>query len=50
VGNIFNKKRENSWFGKIPVAAENTKDKYLFAFYWAVTTMVSVGYGDLTPV
>jgi len=27
----------------------NSLDRYILAMYWATTTMVSVGYGDVTP-
>ena len=42
---------------KIPAYAENPLEahnlgfrEYIYAYYYSVTTMVSVGYGDISPV
>ncbi|KAL4465902.1 hypothetical protein ABPG74_004139 [Tetrahymena malaccensis] len=38
------------WFNKISISNPSTLIYYLYALYWSITTMISVGYGDVTPV
>ncbi|KAL4494053.1 hypothetical protein ABPG72_016009 [Tetrahymena utriculariae] len=35
---------------KISIDNPSTLIYYLYALYWSITTMISVGYGDVTPV
>ena len=35
--------------GKAAVEGAHLSAQYLYAVYWAVTTLTTVGYGDLTP-
>lgn len=39
----------NNWLAKIQKADEPWNIRYLYAMYWSITTMVTVGYGDIVP-
>ncbi|CAD8097297.1 unnamed protein product [Paramecium primaurelia] len=38
-----------TWLETYDVATQDIFTKYNYAFYWSVQTMITVGYGDLTP-
>ncbi|CAD8113554.1 unnamed protein product [Paramecium sonneborni] len=38
-----------TWLEAYDVSDQDIFSKYNYAFYWAVQTMITVGYGDLTP-
>lgn len=39
----------DGWVARHGFAGRSNSDKLLFSFYWTITTLTSVGYGDLLP-
>ena len=39
----------NNWTIAIGISEAPVFTKYLYAFYFSCTTMLTIGYGDITP-
>ena len=44
-----NDKNQNTWILELGLYYDDWKIRYLYSMYWALATMVTVGYGDITP-
>lgn len=42
-------KPEKSWLQHIGIQNASWSTQYIYSLYWSVTTIVTVGYGDITP-
>jgi hypothetical protein len=40
---------ERSWVGKYGIHEEPIDTRYISSIYWSVTTLATIGYGDITP-
>ncbi|CAD8172446.1 unnamed protein product [Paramecium pentaurelia] len=49
VGNISQESFSNSWIQQQHLEDSPLFHKYGYSYYWATATMVTVGYGDVTP-
>lgn len=39
----------DTWIKSIGIQDASSLEQYVSSVYWAITTMVTVGYGDITP-
>ena len=39
----------NSWLHKIGIENQPWYEKYAWSYYWGTTTMLTIGFGDISP-
>lgn len=45
----FNSENTNNWVYKYGIQDLSLEEQYLASVYWTVTTLCTIGYGDITP-
>lgn len=38
-----------NWLSKYSLQDYNWEDRYIYSLYWSLTTMITIGYGDIVP-
>ena len=49
VAHLSDNKFQHTWLTETGMIDESGMEQYLTAFYWSVSTMITVGYGDVHP-
>lgn len=50
VGSVVQDSTGDSWMIHYDIAEADDSDRYIASMYWAIATMLTVGYGDILPV